>query len=353
MTYKTVSTRAKPSNRDRITTNGILFNRLTSGARRANVDVDQLYRECGIDPDSIGDAGYRIPVTQAVNFLHRCGYILNDEFLGLLSNPIPPGYFRHSVLAVIHQRTLGQALQRYIEFTNVFFNSLSFNLSVSGRFVEVTTQRDSNNPILDNIAIESTIATFHRLAGWLCDELIFLEQVNLDFPPPDYQREYRYLFYGAPVQFNQSKCSITFEARYMDLPVVQNEATAESYVLRAPMDIYLPQDVGGKISRLIREKLKASITTTQFAQELKDIAEEMEVTSQTIRRWLASEGTSFNAIKSQVRRDIAMNALGNHDLSIEEVAIQAGYSEPAAFIRAFKSWSGLSPSKFRKLLTSP
>jgi AraC-like DNA-binding protein len=42
-----------------------------------------------------------------------------------------------------------------------------------------------------------------------------------------------------------------------------------------------------------------------------------------------------------------MHALGNPELTIEEVAIQAGYSEPAAFIRAFKAWTGFTPAKFR------
>ena len=79
----------------------------------------------------------------------------------------------------------------------------------------------------------------------------------------------------------------------------------------------------------------------------------MGVSTQTVRRRLAKEGTSFNAIKSQVRRDLSMNYLGNVDFSIEEVAIQVGYSEPAAFIRAFKSWTGVSPARFRKVINAP
>jgi AraC-like DNA-binding protein len=338
--------------KDRITTNPVLFDHLITGVKQAGFDVEQIYLDCGISPEDRQNPGYRIPVTAAVKLLHHCGYLLQDEFLGMLDKPIPPGYFRHSILAVIHQKTLGKAMERYVEFNNTFFNSLSFHLKKRGRFIEVVVQRKPDRKVKDNVAIESAIATLHRTAGWLCNELIFLEKVTLDYPPPVYQREYKHLFYGAPVQFNHKVISLVFEARYMDLPIVQNEASAESYVRRAPLDIYLPQDVHGETSRLIRGKLKSAMATTHFAMELQDIAEEMAISSQTIRRRLAKEGTSFNTIKSQVRRDIAMNGLGNNDYSIEEVAIQAGYSEPAAFIRAFKSWTGVSPAKFRKLLNN-
>ncbi|GAA5316771.1 MAG: AraC family transcriptional regulator [Candidatus Pelagadaptatus aseana] len=342
-----------PLKKDRITTNPILFAHLITGVKDAGYDIEQIYTACDIDVKAMQNPDYRLPVTSAVKLLHQCGYLLQDEFLGMLESPIPLGYFRHSVLAVIHQNTLGQALQRYIEFNNTFFNSLSFQFKKKGRFVEVVMVRDPSKRIRDNVAIESAMATLHRTAGWLCNELIFLDKVTLDYPPPSYHKEYKHLFYGAPVQFDHKLNSMVFEARYLDLPIVQNETSAESYVRRAPLDIYLPQDVHGETSRLIREKLKSSVASRHFTQELQDIALDMGISSQTIRRRLAKEGTSFNAIKSQVRRDIAMNALGNRDASIEDVTIQAGYSEPAAFIRAFKSWTGVSPARFRKMINAP
>ena len=228
------------SSSDRITTNAVLFDHLLSGVRQNDVDFDQLLRDCGIDPQRITEPDYRIPVTAAVSLLHRSRLLLQDELLGLLAAPLPLGYFRHSVLGVIHQKTLGQALHRYIEFSNVFISSLNFELKKSGRSVVAIMSREPDEEILDNVAIESAMATFHRLAGWLCNELVFLERVTLDYPPPSYHREYQHLFYGAPVQFNHNTNSLVFEARYLDLPIVQNESSAESYVRRAPLDIYLP-----------------------------------------------------------------------------------------------------------------
>jgi AraC-like DNA-binding protein len=337
---------------DRVTTNAVLFDHLMTGARKNNIDMDRLYADCGVDPHQIHDPGYRISVTTAVNLLHRSRRLLKDEFLGLLGTRMPLGYFRHSVLAVIQQPTLGEALHRYIDFNNVFIESLNLKLVETGKRVEVVMQREASSSIVDNVAIESAMATFHRLAGWLCNELLFLEKVTLDYPKPAYYREYQHLFYGAPTYFDQPCISLAFESRYMGMPVVQNESSAESYIQRAPLDIYLPQDVRGTTSRTVRERLKSSIGKGRSTCELKDIASELGVSTQTVRRRLSKEGTSFNTIRSQLKRDLSINALGNLDLSIEEVALQTGYSEPAAFIRAFGDWTGISPAKFRKLLAS-
>ncbi|BFM17118.1 AraC family transcriptional regulator [Maricurvus nonylphenolicus] len=322
--------------------------RMLERPRKAGVDIDNLFERCNVNPETLKQPHYRIPVATAVELLQRCGFQMQDEFLGLLAAPIPPGYFRQSVLSTVHQPTLGLALARYLEFSNIFFNSLRFELKRKKQIVEIICTRDINNKIKDDIAIECSIAVFHRLTGWLCNELIILNNVELDFSVPTYYKEYHYLFYGAPIQFNSNLNRITFDAHYLDLPIVQTEASAEIFIRRAPLDIFLPQDVQGEMSREIHEALRISFTKSQQPAELQDIAEDMGISTQTIRRKLTKEGTSFNNIKSQVRRDIAMHALGNPELSIEEVAIQAGYSEPAAFIRAFKSWTGFTPAKFRQ-----
>mgnify|MGYP006207581605 CR=1 FL=1 len=71
------------------------------------------------------------------------------------------------------------------------------------------------------------------------------------------------------------------------------------------------------------------------------------VSPQTLRRHLREEGTSFQALKDELRRDIAIYHLGRADLSLLEIAEQLGFSEPSAFHRAFKKWTGLTPGAYR------
>ena len=82
--------------------------------------------------------------------------------------------------------------------------------------------------------------------------------------------------------------------------------------------------------------------------ELNEVAGALEVHPQTLRRRLAGEGTSFMDLKTALRRDTALHFLGKQGLSIEEIATRAGFSESSAFIRAFKTWTGVTPYAYRK-----
>ena len=335
---------------ERLTVNPLVIRNLLSELDPGRMDLKSALANCGLEVSDVFESTKRIPVSAAVRLLQVCRVASGDEFLGLLARPIPKGYFRHSVLSCLHQRTLGHALKRYIDFGNTFFNSLSFDLLIKDGLAKFIIRRLPSGSVKNNVAIDTALAVMHRQAGWICDQHIIINRVRLDYPAPEYAAEYRYLFYGAGVDFAQDEISLGFEQKYLDLPIVQTEAGAERFVRRAPLDIYLRQDVYGETSRMIREKIKLSITNEPTMTALQEIADQLKISSQTLRRRLAAEGTSFNQLKSQVRRDIAMNALGDTSLSIELVAELTGYSEPAAFIKAFKIWTDMTPARFRKLI---
>ena len=68
---------------------------------------------------------------------------------------------------------------------------------------------------------------------------------------------------------------------------------------------------------------------------------------QVVRRRLADEGTSYQHIKDAIRCETAQVLLANPENSISDIAVRTGFSEPAAFSRAFKKWTGESPAQYR------
>ena len=65
-------------------------------------------------------------------------------------------------------------------------------------------------------------------------------------------------------------------------------------------------------------------------------------------RRLKDEGSSYQQIKDNLRRDTAVYFLSRPELSIDEIALQLGFSEPSAFHRAFKKWTGVTPGVYRQ-----
>ncbi len=78
-------------------------------------------------------------------------------------------------------------------------------------------------------------------------------------------------------------------------------------------------------------------------------AKRLHVTSRTLQRRLLDEGVSFGSLLTEVKRAQAERLLSRNDAPLAEVAEQVGYADAGAFVRAFRTWTGTTPGKFREL----
>ena len=78
------------------------------------------------------------------------------------------------------------------------------------------------------------------------------------------------------------------------------------------------------------------------------VAKEMMLSSRTLQRRLLESDTSFNAIRDKVRAHLAAKYLRQSSLSVGQISDLLGYSQSAAFCRAFTRWYGMTPFKYRK-----
>jgi AraC-like DNA-binding protein len=85
----------------------------------------------------------------------------------------------------------------------------------------------------------------------------------------------------------------------------------------------------------------------QAATPRTEIAKLMGLSERTLQRRLSAEGTTFNGVLEDARREIALGFLADKKLAAYEVSFLLGYSEPATFFRAFKRWTGKTPQQYR------
>lgn len=78
------------------------------------------------------------------------------------------------------------------------------------------------------------------------------------------------------------------------------------------------------------------------------VARELGLSRQTLYRRLKAEGVTFEELLDGLRRRLAIRLIRNEGLSVKEAAYRLGFSDPAAFSRAFKRWTGESPSGKRR-----
>jgi AraC-like DNA-binding protein len=152
--------------------------------------------------------------------------------------------------------------------------------------------------------------------------------------------------YSTNLQFDAPHTAIVFDASYLELPIVQNERTVKEFLRLAPENILVKYKNGSSLGARIRRRLRQSLPGD--LPEFEALAAEMSMTAATLRRRLHEDGTSYQSIKDQLRRDIAISHLSHSKRSTLDIGLELGFSERSAFHRAFKKWTGASPGEFRR-----
>ena len=304
-----------------------------------------LLRHSRISPRLLLEDDARVSVERFADLQVNTMLAMNDEALGYASRPMPVGCWSMMCHAVMGCETLGQAMARYCRFFQLFECGVhpEFMVDDETALIRVITADDHASP--DPYMVELMLFNAHRFFSWLIREHLPLQSAQLAYPPATQLREYRAMFLGNPMEFEQAHSQLVFSSALLDRRVTQTEQTLRHF-LRHPTLMLLTQTYDqNSWTAQVREAVHQNLMDMP---ELNDVATMLDVHPQTLRRRLSAEGTTFKEVKSQVRRDTALHFLGKQGLSIEEIAHRAGFSESSAFIRAFKGWTGVTPYTYRK-----
>jgi AraC-like DNA-binding protein len=208
----------------------------------------------------------------------------------------------------------------------------------------ILRERPANLPHR-TFAHEVLLMLLHGVACWLVGRRIPILRARFSYPEPAHSAEYR-VMYCTDLAFGMPLTAITFAAGYLDLPVVQNERSVKEFLRTAPENILVKYKNGSSLSARIRRRLRQQLPGE--VPDFETLAAELNMTSATLRRRLHEEGASYQEIKDQLRRDLAISYLSHSDRSVMDIAVELGFSERSAFHRAFRKWTGASPGEFRR-----
>jgi AraC-like DNA-binding protein len=312
------------------------------GAERMGQDSSAVLRQAGIQPALLEQAKARVAPEQFAHLLQLVWESLDDEYLGFGRQRSKRGTFAMMCHAIIHCRTLEKALGRGALFYSLFPDAPGISLHREGDWVRLAVD-DSSLWDPDHFLAESLLVIWHRLGSWLIGQRIRLEEATFTYQQPEHASEYELLF-PCTRRFGAGRTSLLFNARYLSMPLLQDERTLKHFLEHSPADLLARPDGGDSLISQIRRLLGRDC---QHWPDLDAVAQQLHMSSQTLRRHLREEGSSFQELKDHLRRDLAIYLLGRHELPIQDIAEQLGFSEPSAFHRAFKKWTGLTPGAYR------
>ncbi|MER5526438.1 AraC family transcriptional regulator [Streptomyces sp. NPDC002677] len=325
------------------------------GAERHGVDTSALLERAAIPPRLLEVPLARVSPQQFARLTKAVWQELDDELQGLGPHPLKVGTFAMMCHAVVHcSPDLRTALDRGSAFYRLFPGGPRFHLEEKpGEGAgEETDAHDEARVVFDLTAFddpdhylaESATVVAHRFAGWLIRQRINLTRVEFSHPAPRHALEYD-LLYGAPCSFRAPLTALVFDRAVLDRPVLQDEAGLRAFLRQAPGDVLARLDYGSTAAAQVRRLLARSLPDRM--PDPQDVAARLAVSPQTLRRRLAAEGTSFQQIRDQLRRDVAISALATGTISIEDISQRLGFSESSAFHRAFKRWTGSAPRSYQ------
>lgn len=143
--------------------------------------------------------------------------------------------------------------------------------------------------------------------------------------------------FRAPVTFGTSGDEIDVEAAQLDLRIVGGDP-----ITSAALEAKAIELIGDPRDPFIERVRSAAAADLAHALSLTDVASRLGLSARSLRRHLAKHGHTLRAIVDEVRRERA-DSLLEAGRSVKEVAFHLGFSEPSAFSRAYKRWTGTAP----------
>lgn len=312
------------------------------GAEHKGMDVRPLLARAGIPAMLLESALARVSQQQYSALLRVLRRALRDELWGLASVPLRPGSFGQCMQRVLHCATLGDALRAGFTFYDLLLPDFLARLSIEDDVAHLRVKlRRPNDPRLEYAVRAWMLFTFAS-ASWLVARRIPL--TGLDYTEGMQSGEISRVF-QAPIRFNQPNVSIDFDARWLQLPVVQSPQSLREFLAGAPANLIIKyrdtNNLTDRIRRLFRKQLNDELPS------LHEVASALALTPQTLRRRLAEQGRGFQQIKDELRRDTAIDYLVQTRLPLLEIASRVGFSDASTFHRAFKHWTGVAPGEYR------
>jgi AraC-like DNA-binding protein len=176
------------------------------------------------------------------------------------------------------------------------------------------------------------------------DPSVAFEYVSLMHEPDDRSEVERIL--GCRVRAQAAWSGVALSREAWTQPMRRRDSVLRSMLEDHATEVAAKRPMGDPLIASVRRALVRRIGRGDDSVEA--IARELAMSPRTLQRRLSEAGVSYQELSDQLHREVAEKHLTDSRLSIAEVAYLLGYSEPAAFHRAFKRWNGVTPQEFRR-----
>jgi len=261
----------------------------------------------------------------------------------------PPHTLHITGEVLMHCPTIRAALAEINRYLPLILPLGSFRLEEHGERAHLVFDAPFSEPHFQRFVSELTLTFVVRIGRHFASRASAPIAVHVRHPAPSYAQAYRQAF-GCPVEFGAERDQIVFARALLD----EHQPFGDEVLcrlLKSRADDLLGEEraktlLSERVKILLRRELDLSTV------DLPTVAQRLDLPPRSLRRRLRAEGCSLTSLLDAVRRDLALESLVDLELPIKQVAERLGFSEVSAFHRAFRRWTGRTPTRYR-LETGP
>lgn len=314
-------------------------------ARERGADPTAILFEADLAEDAFAPPRSDITLLQMKVFLETVLSKVGNDGIGIdMGWRMPPTAFGNFGYALLCSETMGEVIKLCQRFWHLVGRGISLSVQEHGDTCVIDIATLAELPLsLRNIMYETTITSFYRGFQLLLATDVHDVEIWFDFPAPAHADKAR---------------SVLNNVRY-DMPAIQFRFPVE--LLQHRLGMHNPTGLQFAIEQCEREESLLNIGLDQLVVKvqhemvfglqgypsLETLSERLHLTARTLRRKLEQQGTNYKALLEAAKRRDAIRLLDDREMDIQRVAELLGYNDPANFTRAFRQWTGQTPSQYR------
>jgi AraC-like DNA-binding protein len=312
---------------------------------RWNVSTAELLAGLDLTESELADPSARLPLPTYQKLVERARHLSGEPGLGF-SLGLQMRISVHGTLgmAAMTASTIREALDIAVRFAPTRTNALTLRLTEEAKTVAIVIEEQTDLGSARDVLLFALVVGIWQIGNAVTGTSLSGDG-DFRFSEPPYFKRFAGFVPGR-VRFDQPANRIVFDASVLDLPLVMADPVAQK-VARRQCEQAL-EALGQEGQFVSRVRLALTKEGGSGYRSVAEVAQTMHVSERTLKRRLTELGKSFSELVDEQRRDHAMLLMATPDMSLEEVALRLGYSDAANFTRAFRRWTGKSPSAHRK-----
>lgn len=312
---------------------------------RHGLDAEQFTQELGLSPASLRDVRARLPSRLAdIAFSRAAARIPDPAFALHAAQCWHPSNLGTMGYAWLSSRTLHTGLKRIERFSRILGSRFTYRCVQEEAGLRLVFDHGRGTAEVGQALADFALSILVDMCRTNAGRQLAAKAVSLRRPQPADPSPWE-KFYGCAVTFGSTADSLLIDGETANMPLpTANIPLANTFdaILTEQLAAFFDDDIVSRCKACLLRHLTSGEPAAQ------EVARELGMSRRSLQRKLAALRLTYQGVLDETRHELARRYLDDAAKSVTEITFLLGFSEQSAFTRAFRRWSGMSPSAYRE-----